>query len=773
MHLKSEQLPRSSLTIDSSTPKRFFYRKKRSKTVPDYVSLYGPIHSTTLPTRFRGSIKTIKSLNFYCLSKIFDYCDYDDLLNCRLVCHFWNECVDFHLVRRKHFVNRKRYNSGTFFRYTPITEVFDAEKIPSANNENIPNGMRCISSKISDFDHLQSSSSSSSVLEIYRNMIFSCEKCQALNGKLIDAKIELRRQQQQQEQQDQSSPMDDYRLFSETTTNFDSNVINNDENGYEAERNDVIHPSIRSSTLSVSQTSLSSTSSLLSTTSLNEYVENHSLDQETLQLKYLKDKSDANKSSHLEEFFSANQIVSVEKDRDDGDDDENEDVDQYLCKDCQAILQTMRMINDTSVDPNFSNLDHHQRYHHNQGNKNRYHFDTIQNQQDLKNWSIDSNNNNNNNDDYADDQYYDQLDCRTLEKILSRLPNLISIKFAEGYRYGLKQRCLDVFGNRLILRTYRYCSQLKHIDLSNCIGLIETDFYHLAKFYGKQLLSLNVSGCRLDENCLRIIVKGCDKLRYLNVSNNFCRLQAGCFEWISDSIETIIADYNQNVRCLDGLLQGKGRSIIELELNVGYCFNPSMPYKILGNHFQNLISLKIIFKSFGKRNEGIFVHLSKLTELECLYLIEEIDDFDSESSLDDYSVQEILSSCGLKLRELYLHAASSLFGDRSSLTDATISKIDIYCPLLEVFSIKRASITDRSLEAIARLKHAYTVQLIDLDLISDNGIATIMTSFKNDEDQHKKRLQQICGIDINLSGKASTRIETLKRKEKSLGMENK
>lgn len=343
----------------------------------------------------------------------------------------------------------------------------------------------------------------------------------------------------------------------------------------------------------------------------------------------------------------------------------------------------------------------------------------------------------------------------------------------KGYRYGLKQRCLDVFGNRLILRTYRYCSQLKHIDLSNCIGLIETDFYHLAKFYGKQLLSLNVSGCRLDENCLRIIVKGCDKLRYLNVSNNFCRLQAGCFEWISDSIETIIADYNQNVRCLDGLLQGKGRSIIELELNVGYCFNPSMPYKILGNHFQNLISLKIIFKSFGKRNEGIFVHLSKLTELECLYLIEEIDDFDSESSLDDYSVQEILSSCGLKLRELYLHAASSLFGDRSSLTDATISKIDIYCPLLEVFSIKRASITDRSLEAIARLKHAYTVQLIDLDLISDNGIATIMTSFKNDEDQHKKRLQQICGIDINLSGKASTRIETLKRKEKSLGMENK
>lgn len=332
-----------------------------------------------------------------------------------------------------------------------------------------------------------------------------------------------------------------------------------------------------------------------------------------------------------------------------------------------------------------------------------------------------------------------------------------------GYTYGrLRQSCLEVSGVNLIPRTYFYCPQLTRIDLSNCVGLLEADFYKLVELYGSQLVALNISGCRIDEACLRIIVKGCDRLRYLNLANNFCRLKGGCFEWLSDSIETIVADYNQNVRVLDGMLQGKGRNIIELELNVGYCFNPTMPYKLIGNYFQDLISLKITFKSFGHRKTGIFTNLSLLTELECLYLIEEIDDFDSESSLDDESTLAIMKACGPRLRELYLHAASSLFGRESTLTDDSICFIDELCPLLEVFSIKRATITDRSLESIARLKNAYTVELIDLEHISEDGVKRIMSSFKEIESEEMEKFKVKSGIDISV-GQNGPKIEKLKR----------
>ena len=332
-----------------------------------------------------------------------------------------------------------------------------------------------------------------------------------------------------------------------------------------------------------------------------------------------------------------------------------------------------------------------------------------------------------------------------------------------GYRYGrLRQSCLEVSHVQLMSRIAVHCPNLTRLDLSNCVGLLESDFIQLVELYGKQLVSLNVSGCRIDENCLRVIVKGCDRLRFLNVANNFCGLKGGCFEWLSDSIETIVADYNQNVRLLDGLLQGKGREIIELELNVGYCYNAAMPYKLIGNHFHDLISLKITFKSFGPRKHGTFVALSKLNELECLYLLEEIDDFDSESSLDDDSVLPIMQSCGSRLRELYLHAASSLFGRPSSLTDASMVYVHELCPMLEVFSIKRASITDISLRSIARLKNAYSVHLIDLENISEHGVGNIMTSFKQIETQELETIKQSSGVDLNVN-KNGPKIEKVKR----------
>lgn len=332
-----------------------------------------------------------------------------------------------------------------------------------------------------------------------------------------------------------------------------------------------------------------------------------------------------------------------------------------------------------------------------------------------------------------------------------------------GYRYGrLRQSCLEVSGVDLISRTYYLCPRLTRIDLSNCVGLVEADFIKFVELYGRQVVTLNLAGCRIDEASLRVIVKGCDRLRYLNVANNFCRLKGGCLEWIADSIETVVADFNQNVRVLDGLLQGKGRHVIELELNVGFCFSPNMPYKLIGNYFQDLISLKITFKSFGPRKEGIFANLSQLRELECLYLIEEIDDFDSESSLDDCSVLAIMSSCGLKLRELYLHASSSLFGRQSALTDRSIACIHELCPLLEVFSIKRASITDLSLESIAKLPNAYTVELIDLELISEEGVKKIMSSFKEVENQQLEKIKLSCGVDVSV-GQNGPKIEKMKR----------
>lgn len=320
-----------------------------------------------------------------------------------------------------------------------------------------------------------------------------------------------------------------------------------------------------------------------------------------------------------------------------------------------------------------------------------------------------------------------------------------------GYRYGrLRQNCLDVSATNLIGVLHAHCPQLTHIDLANCTGLGVGDFEQLVAYYGRQLRVLNVSGARIDEACLRILVKGMDQLWQLNVANNFCNLQGACFEWLAEGIESLVLDYNQNVRSLDGVLLGKGKHIVELDVNVGFCFNPAMPYKLIGYHFQNLISLRITFKSFGKRQPKIFEHLAELKELECLYLLEEIDDFDSESFLDDDSILIILGSVGESLRELYLHAASSLFSGDSALTDVAIGHLDRLCPMLEVFSIKGASITDRGLEAIGRLNYARVVELIDLKYITKEGIRNVMWAFKQIETRELKQCYETTGIDLKV-----------------------
>jgi len=296
------------------------------------------------------------------------------------------------------------------------------------------------------------------------------------------------------------------------------------------------------------------------------------------------------------------------------------------------------------------------------------------------------------------------------------------------------------------------------------VGLTPSEWVQLGDLYGNQLTWLSVSGCRLDEKTLRAIVKGCHRLRYLNASNNFSKLEGGCLEMIADKIETIIIDYSQNVRTLDGLLQGAGRRIIELEVNVGFCFNPMMAYRLIGTHLRDLISLKIIFKSYGERKPpNLFAPLAELPELEALHLIEEIDDFDSQSSLDDESVLTILKAHGLKLRELHLHASSSLFGGPSCLTDRSISEIDILAPNLEVLSIKRAAITDKALASIARLKYAHTVELIDLENISDSGVSSIMRSFRVIEQSELERLSEKLGVDLNLSRDSGPKIEKMTR----------
>lgn len=309
---------------------------------------------------------------------------------------------------------------------------------------------------------------------------------------------------------------------------------------------------------------------------------------------------------------------------------------------------------------------------------------------------------------------------------------------------------------------YAHCPRLTHIDLSNCTGFEVADFEQLVQFFGRQLRVLNVSGSRIDEACLRILVKGMDQLCHLNVANNFCNLQGACFEWLADGIESLVVDYNQNVRSLDGVLLGKGKNIVELDVNVGFCFNPAMPYKLIGYHFQNLISLRITFKSFGKRQPKIFENLAELKELECLYLLEEIDDFDSESFLDDESILTILGSCGDNLRELYLHAASSLFSGDSALTDVSIGHLDQLCPMLEVFSIKGASITDHGLEAIGRLNYARVVELIDLKYITKQGIRNVMWAFKQIESQELKKVYETTGIDLKVR-EDGPQISNLKR----------
>lgn len=95
--------------LNNVSRSQYFY-KKRSQTAPPSYLFVPADCMATLPSRFPR--RTIKCLNFNSLSKIFQYVEFSDLMNCRLVCSFWNECVEYHLARRTQFSYGKQYNKN-------------------------------------------------------------------------------------------------------------------------------------------------------------------------------------------------------------------------------------------------------------------------------------------------------------------------------------------------------------------------------------------------------------------------------------------------------------------------------------------------------------------------------------------------------------------------------------------------------------------------------------------------------------------------------------
>lgn len=132
-------------------------------------------------------------------------------------------------------------------------------------------------------------------------------------------------------------------------------------------------------------------------------------------------------------------------------------------------------------------------------------------------------------------------------------------------------------------RLYKKCPKLTDLDLSNCVGISEDEVQLMMTKFGHQLVKLNMSGCRIDENCLKIIIKDAQKLQYLNIENNFWRLKGECLKDISHSIKYFVTDYSDNVRSIEGLVKGSGQNITHLKVNVSCCGNSIQPYNLIGN----------------------------------------------------------------------------------------------------------------------------------------------------------------------------------------------
>lgn len=143
MQLK-QQSKLNNVSSSSSLSRAQYLYKKRSQTAPSYLFVPADCMAT-LPSRFPR--RTIKCLNFNNLSKIFQYVEFSDLMNCRLVCSFWNECVEYHLARRTQFSYGKQYNKNP-------ADLSDNEMI---NNSSL---------------------------------IIGCEKCLAINEKFLSNDIE-------------------------------------------------------------------------------------------------------------------------------------------------------------------------------------------------------------------------------------------------------------------------------------------------------------------------------------------------------------------------------------------------------------------------------------------------------------------------------------------------------------------------------------------------------------------------------------------------------
>lgn len=144
----------------------------------------------TISARRQPSTKTIRSLNFYCLAEIFEYLEYSDLINCRLVCSYWKDCIDFHLGRRTHLAYGKQFNNlpprkvhrkknslfTTNVLLNPET-YYSCEKCRELNEKNSDDGKqqqqqlryinRSSKSPSPMFDELSSSSRSLSSISMY------------------------------------------------------------------------------------------------------------------------------------------------------------------------------------------------------------------------------------------------------------------------------------------------------------------------------------------------------------------------------------------------------------------------------------------------------------------------------------------------------------------------------------------------------------------------------------------------------------------------------
>ena len=322
-----------------------------------------------------------------------------------------------------------------------------------------------------------------------------------------------------------------------------------------------------------------------------------------------------------------------------------------------------------------------------------------------------------------------KLNYKIFEKLLDFHPNLEELSLKD---YQIENKLMTILVEKV--------PNLKKLIMKNLKGYLTWRAYFDLGEGMKNLETIVIDNCDIDETCLNIIVDCIRKLTNLSILNPGRQVSFKSLRFLPPTIKKI---YINSISCNFSkvskyIIEGNGKNIEELLVFIHFYNDINWDY--VTNNLKNLKTLKLNFHSHGA---SVLNEIRKFKNLENLSLTENAQ-WMNESILTDISLIPLLMSLK-KLKHLSL-AGTDTRAVRA--TNLTFKQIYNFCPNIEeICFFNVINVNNETIFSLSKCRKLKSLEIYNSVNITSLSFRTLLSYGSSIE---KVKLENCININENI-----------------------